>query len=223
MASRVPEPGQILSLLSHELRSPLGVVRGYLRLLDQQGGELSDNHRLAVSAALRASERCLELLAQASGLAQLWRNEAPLKRQPVAIGDLLQALSAAPHGPDNTLVPVQIGLCPDTAIDGDRALLQKALGALVMAVHRAQPSAVTVSVSCHAERRGDTDGVTIRAAPITASGDLGQDLPLDLRRGGLGLDLAMAAAIVDGHHGAIHERRGEAGTAMIVWLPVVTN
>ena len=69
---------RILSLLSHELRGPLGVIRGYLRLLEQAGPELSDSHRQAVTAALKASDRAAELLDKASMLAQLQRQETPL-------------------------------------------------------------------------------------------------------------------------------------------------
>ena len=60
---------RLLSLISHELRGPLGVIRGYLRLLEQTGPELSDSHRQAVTAALKASDRAAELLTQTSMLA----------------------------------------------------------------------------------------------------------------------------------------------------------
>jgi signal transduction histidine kinase len=216
----VPEPGQMLSLLSHELRSPLGVVRGYLRLLDQHQAELSAHDRQAVTAALRASERCVDLLAQASALAQLWRQETPVKRQPIALHDLLPPLAGAVAATDGQQRPVEVAPPPAGSIDGDRALLQTALTSLVAAVHRAQPVPVTVAVSCRRERKSDDDeGVSILIAPATAATAAEPEAPLDLRRGGLGLDLPMAAAIVDAHRGTIRERRSEARTSVVVWLP----
>jgi signal transduction histidine kinase len=214
------EPGQILSLLSHELRSPLGVVRGYLRLLDQQT-ELSANHRTAVAAALKASERCLELVAQASALGHLWRHEAKIARQPLHLNDLIPALAQTVKGADGQLLPVTIGAIPDRSISGDRALLDAALSSLVVAIHRAQPIAVAVTVSCHDERLDDREGVAIRIGPANETADTGADAPLDLRRGGLGLELPMALAIADAHEGRISERRTEHGTSVVVWLPVL--
>lgn len=215
-----PEPGQILSLLSHELRSPLGVVRGYLRLLDQHQGELSPNHRLAVTAALKASERCVDLLAQASALAQLWRADSPVKGHPLALGDLLAPLAHTVKGPDAQVLPVEIGHVTEATLSGDRSLLQTALSSLVMAVHRAQPEAVTVDVSSHVQEGAERAGVSVLIAPRGSTPDDGADTPLDLRRGGLGLDLPMALAIVEAHRGSIRERRGADGRiSVIVWLP----
>src|SRR5688572_323275 len=56
------EMPRVLSLLSHELRGPLGVVRGYLRLIDQTATELSDRSRQSIAAALRASDRMADVL-----------------------------------------------------------------------------------------------------------------------------------------------------------------
>src|SRR5262245_11175119 len=92
MGDSKPEAGPlVLSLLSHELRSPIGVVRGYLRMLDRDES-LSASQRQAVSAALRATDRSVDLLAQASQLAQMWRRETPISRQTVPLADLLQSL-----------------------------------------------------------------------------------------------------------------------------------
>jgi signal transduction histidine kinase len=219
MASQGPELGQMLSLLSHELRSPLGVVRGYLRLLNQHQGELSANHRQAVTAALAASDRCVELLAQASALAHMWRQETPIEQEPIVLADLLQPLAHSLRTTDDRPLPVVIESAIDVLLTGDRALLHTALSSLVSAVHRAQPEEVAIRITSRTASGGVRDGVAIHCAPDGESMDAATEGALDLRRGGLGLALPMAAAIVEAHGGFIAERRAGARTAMLVWLP----
>src|SRR5688500_17698000 len=110
-----------LSLLSHELRSPLGVIRGYLRLLDQQGEALSENHRAAIGKALSASERAAELLGQASTLAQLQKNETAIDLRPVAIGPLLRTAAASVRLPEDPRVMLEIADSTDFRVDADAA------------------------------------------------------------------------------------------------------
>src|SRR5688500_8273026 len=101
--------GRLLSLISHEVRGPVGVMRGYLRLLEQRGPELSDQQRHAVTGALKAGERAAELLAQVSLLAQVTRQETPFEFQPTALAEFLTAAAEAvsrpgdpPRDPDVT-------------------------------------------------------------------------------------------------------------------------
>lgn len=219
MAPHEPHPGQTLSLLSHELRSPLGVVRGYLRLLNQHQSELSEPHRQAVAAALKATDRCVDLLAQASGLAQIWRRETPVARQPLALADLLAPLPATVRTTAGQRLPLAIDTVPDAPLSGDRALLQAALASLIAAVHRAQPDEVTVQVTCRVAGRDSRSGVAIEMSPRDQPMETASEMPLDLRRGGLGLELPMAAAIVDAHGGTITERHSDSRMAVVVWLP----
>src|SRR5688572_29725877 len=80
---------RLLSLLSHELRGPLGVVRGYLKLLEQRGTELSEQHLRAITAALRATDRAAAVLDQASKLAQLNRDETRIELTRVSLDLIL--------------------------------------------------------------------------------------------------------------------------------------
>jgi signal transduction histidine kinase len=219
MAPHEQPPGQILSLLSHELRSPLGVVRGYLKLLNQQQTEISDPHRQAVAAALKASDRCVDLLAQASALAQMWRRETPVHRQPIALSNVFQSLVQTIRTADDHPLPIAVDSVVDVTLTGDSALLLTALTSLGTAVHRAQPDHGIVHISARVASSAGRDGIAIEIAPKGLSLDTASGTPLDLRRGGLGLELPMAAAIVDAHRGTITERRSDSRMAVVVWLP----
>jgi len=219
MTPQGPELGQMLSLLSHELRSPLGVVRGYLRLLARES-ELGDMQRQAITAALTATERCVDLLGQASLFAQLTRRETPISRTPFVL-DTLLALVVAESTDANGRAMAEISSSPGLTLTADRELMKAALKSLVAAVHRAQPLEGTVRVSSRADGANDAAGVVIEITPpADAGGDL-TEMPLDLKRGGLGLALPIADAIVDAHGGQVRERRGSGGyVAVVVWWPV---
>src|SRR5688572_7016865 len=124
---------RILSLLSHELRSPLGVVRGYLRMLEQLGS-LSDQQQSAVAAAMKASDRATELLEQASMLSQLQRGDTQLDFKTVS---LLPILSAAVEGvqlPTDPPVRVEIGDVPAVLVNADETLLRGVLRSVLAGV-----------------------------------------------------------------------------------------
>ena len=210
---------RLLSLISHEVRAPLGVMRGYLRLLEQQGA-VSEAHRPAVTAALRAGDRAAEILGQVSALARLESGEVVPARAPTPLPQLLSTTAAGLTLPVDPAVTIALDAAPDVSIQADEPLLRAALTGLISAVLRAQASDTTVRVHAEPDDHGALRGIAITAtadrSPKPAPG-----APLDLSRGGLGLDLALAVWIVDAHDGHVSEQRaGERLTGMVVWLPV---
>jgi signal transduction histidine kinase len=198
----------------------LGVIRGYLRLLDQQGEALSESHRAAIGKALTASERAAELLAQASTLAELQKNETTIELKPVALGSLLQTAAAGVRLPEDPRVTLEIVDSADVGVDADPALLGGALTALASAVARAQATETTLQILATREALHGQDGVSIAIAPIGAANAL-RARELDIMRGGLGLDLPIAAALVAAHHGRVQELRdGDRYAGVVVWMPV---
>jgi signal transduction histidine kinase len=215
--------GRLLSLISHEVRAPVGVMRGYLRLLEQRGPELSDQQRHAVSAALKAGERAAELLAQVSLLAQLARQETPFAFQPTALVEILGAATEGIALPEDqsrgAKVTLDLGPVTPREIRADWDLLRRALAALISAVVRAQAADVHVTISARDDIRHDIPGVAIHIAAADTADATPQ--PLNETRGGLGLDLPMAAALVTAHRGEVHEcRSGTQLVGVVVWLPL---
>jgi signal transduction histidine kinase len=208
---------RLLSLTSHELRSPLGVVRGYLKWLEQHGDGLLEQHRQVVAASLRASDRLAEILAELSALAQLLRGDVAMAREPVPLAALAEEVAAA-FGAQRrtvTLLPLDIA---DFVVVGDRPLLQSALVALAAALSQALPGELELGLSGQLEGSGERT-VALELSPRQPPDDL-VDAPLDLTRGGVGLSLAVAAEIVAAHGGRIVERHAAGRLrGMRVWLP----
>ena len=211
--------GRLLSLISHEVRGPLGVMLGYLRLLEQRGPDLAEPHRQAVTAALRAGDRAAELLAQVSLLGQVARRETPLDLQVMAVADALSLAARAVRLPEDPKVTLTIATQASGAVRADAALLVAALTGVISAVVRAQPSDVAVIINTHEQPRNDAHGVAIH---ITVNDtESASEHPVDVTRGGLGLDLPVALAVVVAHGGELRERRsGTQLVGMVVWLPL---
>jgi signal transduction histidine kinase len=216
------ELGRLLSLISHEVRAPLGVIRGYLRLLEQQGTELTPLHRQAVAAALKAGERATEILNQVSALARLHRGEATLSMTHTALEPLLRAAVHDVAMPPEPVVTVHVAETPDVAIAADAAMLRSAIAGLTTAVVRAQAVDARVYLVSREEARDGERGIvlTITAAePVTAAH---VDRPLDIARGGLGLELPLAVFLIDAHRGRVVERQHDNRfVGVVVWLPLV--
>jgi signal transduction histidine kinase len=213
--------GRVLSLISHEVRAPLGVMRGYLRLLEQQGRELSERHRRAVTAALRASERATELLEQVSDLARLQRRETTPALRSVPLEPLLRAAADAVSLPPDPIIAIRVGPTPAVSLHADDSLLRLALAGLISAVARAQPLDTQVGLVAHQEQQSGIRGICLTIAadqPLSYTRD---ERPLDLTRGGLGLVLPIAACVIEAHHGTVREQReGDRLVGVMAWLPL---
>ena len=210
---------RLLSLISHEVRGPLGVIRGYLRLLDQQSASLSEAQRQTVVATLRAADRATDLTGQVSTLARLHRGEITPAFSPVPLPVLLQSAVQALTLPNDPRISVHVGATPSVSVLADESLLRAALASLVLALARAQPSDAKIYLVAREDEAGG-QGVTITITsmePISASHT---DTKLDFGRGGLGLELPIAAFIIDAHNGRVRERRdNNRFVGVVVWLP----
>lgn len=205
-----------LSLLAHELRAPLGVVRGYLRLLDQGGG-LDERQQKAVDGGSAGGDRMAALLDQASELARLLRGETIVEGRPVDVASLLEAAAAAAVLPSDPPVSLDITAPLGLAISGDPIRLVRALGAIITALARtsATPTTIELSAAAHAE---PLDRISVRVAP---PGSAGADaVEPNYGRGGQGLELVLAGAVIDAHDGRLEElQRDQRLHGFTVWLP----
>jgi signal transduction histidine kinase len=218
MADDLP---RVLSLLSHELRGPLGVIRGYLRLVMQTSHELSDRSKQSIDAALRASDRLAAILDEASLFAHMQRGEVPLEHRRVPLRTVVNAAIQAAGLPDDSTVDLDSEALPEVMLDADEARLRMALATFITAVARAQSSNVIVQISATLTRIASRRAVRLRIGPRTVSGMEGTEGELNAKRGGFGLAIPIAAAIVDGHGGRVREARyGERSAGLLVTLPV---
>jgi PAS domain S-box-containing protein len=114
--------------VSHDLRSPLRNIAGYLTLLQEEEADLGEEGRRHVAATLRETERASQLIEDLLDLARIGR--ADLDLQPVDLNELLrETLESVASGAPKR--PVEWRVAPLPTVTADRKLLWRALLSLV--------------------------------------------------------------------------------------------
>lgn len=211
---------RLATLVAHEMRTPLSVVSGYMKMLaGERQGPLTEAQRRSVEGASRASQQLTTLAADLSLLAKIARGEVASNRTAVAVGSLLAELAAAHTPVDDHPVRVEAE-ATDLSIDADATHLRRVLAVLLAAVVRGAPDDATVLL---AARRRDA-AISIALAPATTMDALlaadpdSLDAP-DESTGGLGVGLPLARALLALDRGAIRARATPQGLGMLVTIP----
>jgi signal transduction histidine kinase len=216
-----------VALVSHEVRTPLTSILGYLELLSEQ--ELSAEQRSYTDIIGRNSDRLLRLINDLLFIAQIEDGQLTVEHDHVDLGTIIaEALtSAAPtaKGGDVELVGDDSMSLP---ITGDGGRLAQLLDNLISNAVKFTPAGGTVEVA--AGSSGDAVWVEVRDTGIGIAPDDQERLFNKFFRTrsatkasiqGTGLGLAISKAIVHAHGGSIHVESAEGqGTTFRVNLPV---
>jgi len=201
---------ELLSNVSHDLRTPLASMQGYLELLLVRHGSLDPAEaQNYLQIATRQSERLARLVGDLFELTRLEADDMQPQNEPFTIAELAQdvlqkfAADAARRG-----VALQAHCGADSAgalmVQADVALIERVFGNLVENAlrHTAAGGAVAIEISAG-------DGVAELAVRDNGSGIAAEDLPSIFERydgasrvgdgGGAGLGLAIARRIATLH------------------------
>jgi light-regulated signal transduction histidine kinase (bacteriophytochrome) len=192
------ESSKVFSIIAHELRSPLGVIQGYVRMLRQQRTPDDPETRM-LTAILDATGRISTAAKHASELAA-WQDGGPpadAHVSPLSVSTLLRRVAES----DVLLRPVELAATPPAA---DRVVatthagsVAAAVAALVVWLQRNRPEEPV---------RLDARDATLVLAP--ASAEVPAEVPAtaaDRARdrvftgGGQGLALVLARTVLDHH------------------------
>lgn len=188
---------EVLSVLAHELRSPLSVLQGYIRLL-QRKRDATDPESAMLTAMLGATTRLAALGRQSSELAVWMRRDEP--DTPTDAAALMQAIAA--HAPAGVTAVLPTGPIAQTQLRvADVQALAHAIGALAELSMRETRHTDAV-VALHEDAMGVR--VFVAAGPhagtLAADGTLPATTdPVPFNRGGLGLSLCLASFVLDSH------------------------
>ena len=210
-SERLAALGQLSAGLAHEIRNPLGVIKGSAEMLTQK---LGDSNPLATELAGYISTETNRLSALVTRFLDFARPlHADLTPQDIttvldrALNDVAQLWKGAPirvekeYEADLPLVPMDESLCEQAFVN----IVQNAYDAMgasggLLRIHARK--------SWARARNGSVDGVEVRIA------DTGPGIPPELReqifnpfvttkKSGVGLGLSIVSKIIDGHHGTI--------------------
>jgi signal transduction histidine kinase len=204
---------EFLANISHDLRTPLASLQGYLETLHLKQAELAPEERRAyLETALRQTEQLGSLVGRLFDLAKLDSAQAVVTPEPFALGDLVQdvvqdfELAARQKG-----IEIRTSAQPDLPlVIGDIGLMERVLRNLIENALRYTDAGGTVTVSALA----DTGSAAVEVAD-TGIGIPAHELPRifdrfyrveksrGLSAGNAGLGLAIAKRILELHGSAI--------------------
>lgn len=220
----------LIANVSHDLRSPLASLRGYLETLSMRGESATPEEREGyVARALRSSERLTGLVSDLFDLARFDAAEIRPTHEPTALADLA-ADAVADRRPEADRRDVRLNVRAEGTLplaDLDPGLIDRAIGNLVDNAIKHTPSggAVEVEVS-----RADASTLSV-AVRDTGEGIAPELLPRVFDRfvradesrssSGAGLGLAIVKRIASLHGGTVRvESTLGAGSTFSLVLPV---
>jgi signal transduction histidine kinase len=189
----------ILHVLAHELRTPVGIAHGYVRLLLEDRLPQEVDRRRALEQMQKALGRLTELSHESSRLATWWERDDDGERL-VPAAEILGRVDEVgydfPVTVDRSRVPASACIRTD-----DADTLVTAIASLVRATARelrGQPCDVVASVS-EGRFLDVLVGPPDRLAALGAVRGTSEARAIALERGGLGLALVHAALVLDAH------------------------
>ncbi len=217
---------EVVSIVSHDLKNPLGVVSGAAELLLDLPLE-RDEREKQVRIIKRSADRMARLVRDLLDVARLEAGALTVHRVSAPVGPVLDDLREefAPLGESEGValeVEVPPGV-PPAYMDPDR--IHQALANLVGNAMKFTPRGGTVRLAAAAGEEGEVvlrvtdDGPGIAEDQVARLFDRFWQASRDDRTGS-GLGLAIVKGIVDAHHGRVEveSRLGE-GSAFTLRLP----
>lgn len=219
--------------ISHELRSPLTAVLGFLEALQDGFAENRDQEQLYLAVAYREALHLKRLIEDLLDLTRLTAGRAEIRRVALDAADVAsevcEQLAPMAHARRNQLrYQPPDGMLPLVSADPGR-LRQILTNLIENAIKFTENGTITLGLAASG------GGVAIRVAD-TGVGIDQEDLPMvwerfykadrlrTRNRGGTGLGLAIVRELVSVHGGRIDvESQVGRGTVFTLWLPAVEN
>jgi PAS domain S-box-containing protein len=230
---------EFISLVSHEMRTPLTSIKGALGLVAGGAtGSLSETAQRMIDIAANNTDRLIRLVNDMLDLERIESGRIPLVRADVDLAELLGDAIAIMR-PVASRSGVQIVVAEADAartrvmVDGDR-IIQTVTNLLSNAVKFSPAgSSVTVTVDRHLDSEG-RDSVSVRVidrgrgVPVERVNDVFErfhqvDVSDSRDKGGTGLGLAICKSIVEEHGGRIWLEATPGGGATCVFTLPLTQ
>jgi signal transduction histidine kinase len=223
----------IIGTVSHEMRTPLTSISGYVELvLDDEGGEIPEDAKDMLRVVDRNARRLQSLVADMLIMTRLDSGEPPAMA-PLDMARLVRraAESLRPYA-DARQVELAVGDPAPATVEGDEGQLERVLTNVIENALKFTPAGGTVTVDVH-----PATGPAGRPAVMVVVADTGMGIPADavpqvfdrfFRAAnaqsevvpGTGLGLAIVREIVQAHRGevTVASTLGE-GTTFRIALP----
>ncbi|WP_169744388.1 ATP-binding protein [Spirillospora albida] len=226
---------ELMALVTHELRNPIGAIRGYAELLLDDAG-MSSEQRGFVDVIDRKSAHLQRLVDDLLDQARLESGRIGIDARPVALTYLVsEAVDDHRPAAEAKRLTVTAELAPALAVNADPVRLRQVIDNLLSNAIKYTPAggAVTVTAGPATGAEGGGDEAVLLTVADTGIGippeQYGQLFHRFFRAStakeagvkGTGLGLAITKAIVEAHGGTIAAApRDGGGTIFTVCLPI---
>jgi signal transduction histidine kinase len=203
---------ELLAQTSHDLRTPLAVIRSNVEVVLDDPEATIDDWRQTGSLVSRASDQMGRMIEELLAVARLEVGEV------VMVGlDLADIAAAVGEDWSARLEASGVLLESDARtglIEGDRAILDRAVGNLVENALRMSPRSTTIQIGT-----GSVDDWAFFAVADRGPGiDPGV---VDGSADGRGLGLPIVREVARLHHGVVSSgTRSEGGALVVLWIPL---
>ncbi len=221
---------EFVATASHELRSPLTSIKGFVELLQRSPESMSSRQREFVQIIMRSTDRLVDLVNDLLDVARIEANRFEVNPRPIDIAEPVREVLEL-MGPRIAAKRQQLTsyIAPDLSrAYADPGRVRQIVANLVTNAHMYTPAEGTVDIAL--ERRGETIQITVADSGIGMTPEqtahvfdrfyraTGQSSP------GTGLGLSIVKSLVDMHEGAIEvESEAGRGTTFRVRLPVAAE
>jgi signal transduction histidine kinase/DNA-binding NarL/FixJ family response regulator len=219
---------EFVATASHELRSPLTSIKGFIELLERSPEAMTDRQREFVDIILRSTDRLVELVNDLLDVARIEADRVELNRRPIDVGEAVREIAEL-MGPRIAEKHQRLGVYVAGALPpayADAGRVRQILANLLTNAHLYTEDGGRLHIGVEADRawiqivvedsgRGMTREETERVFERFYRGrDGGHANP------GTGLGLAIVKSLVDLHDGQIEvDSELGRGTSFRVLLP----
>ncbi len=223
---------RFVSDASHELRTPIAVIQGYVQMLDRWGKTDEEVLDESIAALKTESEHMQELVEQLLFLARGDSGRNTLQRERFNLAEAMQEVWEESRMIDDAHVytydvPGSDASDPVFELAGDSGMIKQVARILVQNAAAYAPEGTQIALSVRADDAGvalrvqdEGIGISEEDAARIFERFYRADEARDRREGGTGLGLSIAKWIVDAHGGSIDVLSREGvGTRFTVRFP----
>lgn len=221
---------EMITNISHDLRTPLTAIIGYLGLVEMNGDHLSESDRAKyIHTAYNKSNQMKVLVEDLFEFSKTQAHDAVLNMTTLSLGDLFAQLIASYEieAHEHQIALTQIVDPELIVLEADSDKLARALMNLISNAFKYGDGATFIKLTAQVkaaevEIRVINDGVKIPSEALTDIFDrfYRVESSRNSQTGGTGLGLAIVKGIVAQHHGRVRATSDDELTTFIVTLPL---
>ncbi len=232
-SERLAALGQLSAGLAHEIRNPLGVIKGSAEMLNQKLGESNPLTAELAGYILSETNRLSALVSRFLDFARPLHADLSPQNVSSVLDHALDDVAKLWKGPAIRVEKDYQSNLPPVALDD--SLCEQAFVNIVQNAYDAMSATGGVLRLTIANAPRSRDGMSVEGVEVRIE-DTGPGIPLDLReqifnpfvttkKTGVGLGLSIVSKIIDGHHGSVRIESADngRGATFVIFFPAANE